>query len=303
MILNNNMSRLALNSCPLCHGEDVKKKLDVVDFSISKETFEIKECNTCGFVFTANPPKEASIAPFYDSDVYISHSDNKRGLVNSIYHSVREYMFSRKFKLVEKFSHHKSILDIGSGTGYFLNFMKTNGYKTQGIEINDTARENSKTKFGLQVDSPEVLLNGGIKEKFGAISLWHVLEHLYNPDAYMEAIKDRLEDDGTLIIAVPNHESFDETAFEQHWAGYDVPRHLWHFSPATLEKFAKKNGFKLIGTKMLPFDSFYVAILSGQYRNDMFHMIKGMLIGSVSYINGLLNSKKASSVIYILKKA
>jgi 2-polyprenyl-3-methyl-5-hydroxy-6-metoxy-1,4-benzoquinol methylase len=212
-------------------------------------------------------------------------------------------MFYRKFRLVERLGENKSLLDIGSGTGYFLNYMKEKGYETQGIEINEIARENSKNKFGLKVDLPETLLNGVLKEKFGTITLWHVLEHLYDAYDYMAAIKDRLEEDGTLIIAVPNHESFDETAFEQHWAGYDVPRHLWHFSPSTLEKFAKKNGFKLMETKILPFDSFYVAILSGQYRNDMFHMIKGMLIGFVSLVNGLLNSKKASSVIYILKKA
>jgi 2-polyprenyl-3-methyl-5-hydroxy-6-metoxy-1,4-benzoquinol methylase len=212
-------------------------------------------------------------------------------------------MFFRKFSLIDSLSTNKNLLDIGSGTGYFLNYMKGKGYSTQGIEINESARKSSIENFGLQVDAPEKLFNGELEAKFGTITLWHVLEHLYNPDEYMETIKGRLADEGTLIIAVPNLDSFDETAFEQHWAGYDLPRHLWHFSPATLEKFAKKNGFKLMKTKMLPFDSFYVSILSGQYRNDMFHIIKGMLIGFVSYVNGLFNSRKASSVIYLLKKA
>jgi SAM-dependent methyltransferase len=297
------MSRLAIDKCPLCGGSDLKKKLDVVDFSITQESFEIKQCTSCDFVFTANPPKAEDIGAYYNSEAYISHSDNKRGLVNGLYHLVRYYMFFLKYNLIESLGGNKKILDMGSGTGYFLNYMKGNGYETQGIEISDSARKNSIENFGLQVVAPEGLLKGELKEKFGTVTLWHVLEHLYNPDEYMEAIKEQLTDDGTLIIAVPNHESFDGTAFEQHWAGYDVPRHLWHFSPVTLEKFAKKNGFKLLKTKMLPFDSFYVSILSGQYRNDMFHMIKGMLIGLSSYIGGLLNTKKASSVIYVLKKA
>jgi len=297
------MIRLALNTCPLCGGSELKKKLDVVDFSISKETFELKKCTDCDFVFTSDPPRPEDIGPYYDSEVYISHSNTKRGLVNNLYHKVRDYMFFRKFSLIDSLGTNKNLLDIGSGTGYFLNYMKGKGYSTQGIEINESARKSSIENFGLQVDAPEKLFNGELEVKFGTITLWHVLEHLCNPDEYMEAIKGRMADEGTLIIAVPNLDSFDETAFEQHWAGYDVPRHLWHFSPATLEKFAKKNGFKLMKTKMLPFDSFYVSILSGQYRNDMFHIIKGMLIGFVSYVNGLFNSRKASSVIYLLKKA
>nr|HMU04853.1 class I SAM-dependent methyltransferase [Saprospiraceae bacterium] len=139
-------------------------------------------------------------------------------------------------------------------------------------------------------------------QKFGYITLWHVLEHLYDPNAYLQKFHSLLDHNGYLIIAVPNHACFEAKYYGTYWAAYDVPRHLWHFTPETLEKIAVRNNFKLIEKKMMPFDPFYNSLLSEKYKNSTLGLLQGFTIGFVSYLKGLINVNKSSSVIYVLKK-
>ncbi len=297
------MKNIFHSECPLCSSKELSEPILVKDHSISKETFDLVTCQSCQFTFTQNPPSPENVGPYYISEDYVSHSDSKKGLTNSIYHKVRSFMLQKKAGLVKSRSKGNSILDIGSGTGYFLNTMKNAGFKTRGVEINDQAREYSKEKFGLDVVPPTSFFEQSASKEFDVITLWHVLEHLYNLDEYMSQIKASLKDDGTLIIAVPNKDSFDGHYYEEDWAGLDVPRHLWHFTPVSMQVLTKKHGWEIKEHRILPFDSFYVALLSEKYKKNMFETIKGFLVGGVSWLNAIFNAKKASSVIYVLQKA
>jgi 2-polyprenyl-3-methyl-5-hydroxy-6-metoxy-1,4-benzoquinol methylase len=242
------------------------------------------------------------VGQYYQSEDYISHSNTKEGFINKAYHFVRKIMLSRKYNLIKNLYKGKDILDIGCGTGYFLDFMKRKQYLTLGVEADMKARAHGIKEFGLNILPPDDLFNGSIKNKFGIISLWHVLEHLYNPEKYMKAIRELLKDDGHLIIAVPNCSSYDAEVYKNYWAGYDVPRHLWHFTPETIDLFVKKLGFKIVELKRLPFDPFYVALLSEKYKESGLGFIKGGLIGLMSLVKSFFNVRKSSSIIYILKK-
>jgi 2-polyprenyl-3-methyl-5-hydroxy-6-metoxy-1,4-benzoquinol methylase len=296
------MASISLKNCQVCQSSAIQAVTQIKDHSITKETFELHKCTECGFLFTQNAPEESESGRYYQSEDYISHSNTSKGLVSRLYHVVRDIMLGRKFGLVNSLGSKKNLLDVGSGTGYFLNFMKQRGYATFGIEIDEKAREFSKKQFGLDVNTPEYLKNGGINQKFGYITLWHVLEHLYDPNAYLQTFYNLLEDDGHLIIAVPNHACFEAKYYGTYWAAYDVPRHLWHFTPETLEKIATRNRFKLITKKMMPFDPFYNSLLSEKYKNSTLGLIQGFTIGFVSYLKGLMDVNKSSSVIYVLKK-
>lgn len=296
------MASISLKNCQVCQSSAIQAVTQIKDHSITKETFELHKCTECGFLFTQNAPEESESGRYYQSEDYISHSNTSKGLVSRLYHIVRDIMLGRKFGLVNSLGSTKNLLDVGSGTGYFLNFMKQKGYATFGIEIDEKAREFSKKQFGLDVNTPEYLKNGGINQKFGYITLWHVLEHLYDPNVYLQTFYNLLEDDGHLIIAVPNHACFEAKYYGTYWAAYDVPRHLWHFTPETLEKIATKNHFKLITKKMMPFDPFYNSLLSEKYKNSNLGMLQGFVIGFVSYLKGLMDVNKSSSVIYVLKK-
>lgn len=288
-----------MSQCLVCGHNEISPILEVSDYSISNETFHIHQCDHCGFRFTANPPLEEACGKYYQDEKYISHSNTSKGIVAKLYHQVRYIMLRRKHQLITKISNGTKVLDVGSGTGYFLNHLKSNGYQVQGVEMSDSARTFSIHEFGINVvksiDDIEK------HQKFDCITLWHVLEHLYNPNKYMQRFRELLDTHGTLVIALPNHQSFDANKYNTYWAAYDVPRHLWHFNPSTLSSFAQNNGFKVTQKYMMPFDPFYNSILSEKYKNNQFGLIAGFWNGLKAYFTGLKSVDHASSVIYILK--
>ncbi len=299
---NTSNKTIHYDTCPLCNSKKIGLTLATEDYSISRDPFEIYVCPDCDFHFTQNAPAPDAIAPYYKSDVYISHSDTKEGLVNRLYHAARDLMLKKKRKLVQNLTTGKRLLDIGSGTGYFLNHMQENGFKVVGVEIDSDARAATLKNFKIKVNPPETLLEQKLTEKVDVITLWHVLEHLHDMDGYMQSMYRQLNDNGVVLIAVPNHKSYDAQHYGKHWAAYDVPRHLWHFSPATVARLADKNGFKVIAQKRLPLDPFYNSLLSEKYQASKLSLIFGGVIGLVSLLVSYMNPSRSTSPIYILKK-
>ena len=116
-------------------------------------------------------------------------------------------------------------------------------------------------------------------DSFDVITLWHVMEHLQNLNEVWEKLYSTLADRGALIIAVPNPSSFDASYYKENWAAYDVPRHLWHFTPSTIQQMGAKHGFVLVEHHPMPFDAFYVSWLSEKYKKSSLPFIKGMWKG------------------------
>ena len=261
------MSKFNVQQCPVCDGKAFSPFLTCTDFFVSGEQFSIKQCNSCGFKITENIEDEDNIGAYYQSENYISHSNTSKGVVNSIYHAVRKYMLGRKRILVEKATSLKTgqILDVGTGTGFFLNEMKQNGWQVTGTEKSSDARDFAKKEFNLDNLPSEKLFT--LKDKsFDVITLWHVLEHIHLINENMETFHRLLKEKGKLIIAVPNHSSTDAKHYKEFWAAYDVPRHIWHFAPKQMKQLGEIHGFKLSSLHTMPFDSFYVAMLSEKYK-------------------------------------
>lgn len=289
--------------CPVCLQKEFSTFLNCTDYFVSEENFKLKECNSCGFKITENIEDEENIGRYYQSENYISHSNTSKGLVNAVYHRVRNYMLGRKRRLVEKSAgiQKGNILDVGTGTGFFLNEMKEYGWQVTGIEKSDDAREFAKAEFKLDNLPSEELFK--LEEKsFDVITLWHVLEHIHKISENMDAFFRLLKSNGKLIIAVPNHESYDAKHYGKFWAAYDVPRHIWHFAPSQMKQLGKKHGFKLNALHTMPFDSFYVSMLSEKYKKSSFGLIKGIIHGKISWLGSLINKAKCSSVIYVFEK-
>lgn len=289
--------------CPLCGSEKIELKLKTLDYSITGKPFELLQCKQCAFVFTGKAPLENEAGPYYQGEAYISHSNNREGLVNRMYHLGRTWMLKRKHKMILGLNKTPGkLLDIGTGTGYFPHFMQRKGYEVSGVEKSQHAREFAKEQFNLKIESPKIFLEGTAREFYDIITLWHVLEHLYDPDKYLTRIRSILKNSGFLVIALPNHNSYDADFYKGFWAGYDVPRHLWHFTPDTFLQLAEKNGFHLVRMKRLPLDSFYISILSEKYKKGSAPWFSGILRGKISLLKSLQNIKRSSSVIYILQK-
>jgi 2-polyprenyl-3-methyl-5-hydroxy-6-metoxy-1,4-benzoquinol methylase len=289
--------------CPLCLSDRISLHFRCTDHFISKEVFEVDVCDECGFEFTQDYPEEGEIGKYYESEEYISHSDTSKGLSNKLYRLARKFMLRRKMGIIRKTSgiNKGTILDIGSGTGHFANTMKEAGWQVTGIEVNEKARSFSRSKFGLEIAEPGHI-SGLLTGSFDCVTLWHVLEHFHDPFRYVSEIRRLLKPDGICIIALPNSSSFDAKHFGTFWAAYDVPRHLWHFNPATFRRFADKAGFKTEKLLSLPLDLFYISILSEKNKGSRVPFFRGMAIAKLYAFASFFNKKRSSSIIYILRK-
>lgn len=296
--------RISFTHCPCCGSSSVFPVLLAKDHTVSQEVFEIWHCDDCTNRFTQGIPDAAGIGAYYQSAAYISHSDTHKGFINRLYHLVRNYTLASKRKLVQKVSGKKNggLLDVGAGTGAFANTMQAAGWKVTGLEPDSTARNNAKQKYGLDLLSPELLFELE-PAKFDVISLWHVLEHVHELPAYWEQFHRLLKPGGFLLIAVPNYTSYDAGFYKSNWAAYDVPRHLYHFSPKGMKLLGHSKGFVLQGIQPMWFDSFYVSMLSEQYKNGSGNLIGAVWNGVLSNIKAVFNRKKGSSLIYNFKKA
>jgi 2-polyprenyl-3-methyl-5-hydroxy-6-metoxy-1,4-benzoquinol methylase len=291
------------SGCPVCGSENIQFSLSAKDHTVSRNEFPIWHCNACSARFTQDAPAENEIGSYYASENYVSHSDTKKGLVNKLYHMVRQRTLQSKRRLVidETGTTKGTILDIGCGTGAFLHNMQNAGWNITGIEPDEVARNKAKELYTITPLDPAELF-GLAPATFNAITMWHVLEHVHNLHGYLQKISDLLASGGRLFIAVPNYTSYDAAVYKEHWAAWDVPRHLYHFSPASMEQLLKKFGLTLLGCKPMWYDSFYVSMLSEQYKNGKGNFFRASWIGFISNLKTIGNKRKCSSVIYVVGK-
>lgn len=276
--------------------------LSTRDYSISNEKFDLIYNESYDMLETYPRPAVDDIGKYYESEVYISHTDSRKLFTDKLYQWVKKYTLTQKLKLLNSLSSsEKTLLDIGCGTGDFLVKCNGNQWTVTGVEPDDNARSLARNKFAKkrEIEIVATLENLGNK-KFGVITLWHVLEHVHDVFDYIDKIKKHLYENGFLIIAVPNYKSFDAEYYEQHWAAYDVPRHLWHFSKNAIKKIFLEKEMQMLKILPMPFDAFYVALLSEQYKNKKVNFLKAFMVGLRSNLNAL-KTKEYSSQIYILK--
>jgi 2-polyprenyl-3-methyl-5-hydroxy-6-metoxy-1,4-benzoquinol methylase len=293
-----------LKSCPVCQNTSFQKFITAKDYTVSRETFDLVKCDSCGFVFSNPIPDTERLGDYYISNDYISHSKNATGLIDKIYVVARSFTLKWKLDLIQEYTgdQDKTILDYGCGTGDFLKACKDNGWTVTGVEPSDKARE-------LAVDQTHEKIAASLKQvetkEFSTITLWHVLEHIEDLNNTLQQLKEKLSENGTLLIAVPNHAAWDGTHYGQYWAGYDVPRHLWHFTQQTMKALLTKNSLKLADIVPMKLDAYYISLLSEKYKANGKAGVPGMIIAALKGLRSNLNARKNknySSLIYIVRK-
>ena len=274
-----------------------KHFLTVKDYSVSQETFDLYHDETLDMLITSPQPSLENLGKYYESEDYISHTDNKRSLFEKLYHFIKSIALKNKLNLINSLQSNKGrILDIGAGTGDFLSVAKNDGWQTIGVEPSDRAKTIAKSKGVSFVSATSELEN----HSFDVISMWHVLEHVPDLDKQIKELKRLLKPTGTLIIAVPNFKSFDAKHYGKFWAAYDVPIHFWHFSKTAIKLLFEKEEMKLEKVLPMKFDSFYVSLLSEKYKSGKMNFIKAFFVGLQSNWKAKKNFEY-SSHIYILK--
>jgi 2-polyprenyl-3-methyl-5-hydroxy-6-metoxy-1,4-benzoquinol methylase len=266
------------------------------DYFLTKEKFDLLFDAENEMLITSPVPN--NLEKYYQSDDYISHTDQSESLTDKLYVFIKNYNLKRKVRLLNCiFPEKGSLLDIGAGTGDFLVTAKENNWRVAGVEPNQKARRYAKTK-GVNLAAA---LNLIPICSYDIITLWHVLEHMPNLNDQLAHITRLVKNGGYLILAVPNYKSYDAHYYKEHWAAYDVPRHLYHFTKSSIVKLLLPHGLELIDTKPMLFDSFYVSLLSEKYKTGKNRYLAAFFRGLVSNIKGW-SSKEYSSHIYLLKK-
>lgn len=271
--------------------------LKTKDHSVTGDEFELLYHDELDMLVTKPQPKD--LDKYYHSDTYISHTDSNKTLLDKMYQIVKKVSLFLKVRMINRYAQDdKSLLDIGAGTGDFLFAAAQKGWTIAGVEPNWSARGKASEKSVTLSPDLESVMN----RKYKVITLWHVLEHLADLENQILKMISLLEEEGTLVIAVPNYRSQDAKYYKEFWAAYDVPRHLWHFSRPSIHKLFGKYGMEVVDTRPLFFDAFYVAILSERYKDSKFSFIKGVFRGLFSNMAALF-TKEYSSIVYVIKKA
>jgi len=274
-----------------------KIQLSVKDHSVSGEIFELRHDETLDLLITHPQPDEANLAKYYESDDYISHTDGKRSLFEKAYQFVKNIALKNKLELINSLQPQKgNLLDIGAGTGDFLNAANAAGWKTIGIEPSEKA-QSIAVKKGV---SFAMALNELEDHSFDVITMWHVLEHVPDLEHQIAELKRLLKPTGIILIAVPNFHSYDAQHYGKFWAAYDVPRHLWHFSKTAIEKLFSMEGMQLEKILPMKFDAFYVSLLSEKYKTGKMNFVSAFFTGMKSNLKAG-SSKEFSSHIYVIK--
>jgi 2-polyprenyl-3-methyl-5-hydroxy-6-metoxy-1,4-benzoquinol methylase len=265
------------------------------DYTVSSERFELMKNEEYEMLVTF--PVPLNLESYYKSDNYISHTDSKKTLFDKIYQIVKKHTLKQKISLLNSFqTASKTILDVGAGTGDFLNICKNNNWKVLGIEPNLDARKIAGEK-GIYLKKNLLDIND---QKFDVITLWHVLEHVEDLKDTIKILNSLLKPNGRIVIAVPNYKSYDAQFYKEYWAAFDVPRHLWHFSQSTIQKLFCEVEMVVAKTLPMRFDSYYVSLLSEKYKSGSSKPIHAFYRGFVSNVKARTTSEY-SSLIYVIK--
>ena len=284
--------------CPLCQSEKLSLNFNCIDDTVSRETFPIWKCEECTFLFTNNTPEAETLGKYYQSEEYISHSNSNKGLFNKLYKLVRNITLKQKVNYLG--NEIGVLLEFGSGTGELLAACKEKGWRCLGIEPEEKARKQAYKNHKLELTETSERIEL-VEYSIDRIMLWHVLEHIPNLKETVGRIKHWLKKDGELLIAVPNHKSWDAKFYQENWAAYDVPRHLYHFDKESMSVLLRQHDLEI--TKIIPmwFDAFYVSMLSEKIKTGRKRLLKGAIIGLFSNLCAFFGNKEFSSQIFIIK--
>lgn len=279
------------------HVEQKTRLAVAKDHLVSGEVFEILLDEERQIAFTKPAPAEDALPAYYQSEEYISHGNKRITFLDRVYRKVQGWMFAKKESWIYRYSsQEKTYLDFGCGTGDFVEFLNQKGWSSYGVEPSDKARNFIPTRKQLYASEKELP-----QMVFDIIGLWHVLEHLPKPKQRLKELELYLKDEGVFVFALPNFKSFDAKHYHNHWAAYDVPRHLWHFSATGINTLMQEMNYTLIKKRGLFFDALYVSYLSEKQQKHRLPLIRGVFWGLISNLSALLTGEY-SSMVYIFQR-
>jgi len=284
----------------------LKHVLSANDHLVTGRKFDILKNPKTTILETHPRPTKEELPTYYDSENYTSHNDKSAGIVSFCYRIIKSISTSRKIRIGQNSlskntpQNKPRLLDVGCGTGDFLYSCLKKGWQINGIENNKNAKNNSRTEVSSFIfDDFEFLKSQ--PERFDIITMWHSLEHIIDLKQTIVDMKKLLTNKGVIVVACPNHKSFDAMFYKESWAAYDLPRHLWHFDKDSISKLFLEHNMQLTKTLPMYWDSFYISILSEKIISKKNKFLKGVIVGLLSNVSAMF-SKEHSSLIYVFNK-
>jgi 2-polyprenyl-3-methyl-5-hydroxy-6-metoxy-1,4-benzoquinol methylase len=235
--------------CPLCRNQHAELFCTVADKDHRDQglSWQILRCLNCGGGWTSPLPAVEQLAacypPVYLGDTAARLDDYFSGKLQRS-RSWRNEV--DKVKLVERFVREGSILDVGCADGKFLWALNQEKWTRHGVEfIEEVVRLVSSRMPGLKLTAGDVFAAELRDENFDVITLWHVLEHLPEPQGILNRLFALLKPGGWLFLAVPNFNSLQAHLFRRYWFAFDAPRHIFHFSASALQRLLDRSGFQV----------------------------------------------------------
>lgn len=247
----------------------------------SQLPFEIVRCSLCGMGFLTPVPTERFLAKFYSKKYFQKESE---GFGYKNYKRMRKVLEAeslRKIEFIKKFIRSSStLLDVGSGLGFFANSAFKKGFKVSILDRSAWAVSYAMKKYKIPGYVSDFTPRSVPQSKFEVVTAWDVLEHLANPKDGFLAINRVLDNGGLVFITTPNIESWDARIMGKRWYGFTkIPEHIQYFSPATIKKFAVQAGFEVVAIKSWGFvrDFKFIADKSKSYSALLSRLLTNLL--------------------------
>lgn len=299
--------------CPLSGSREFTPLMQVPDrFNLSGKPWHLVRSNTSGLVMLDPRPDANEMAAHYPAESYdpFLNQTNSRSLRDRAYLALSDLLLAGKARRVmkglDKSTGSAKVLEVGCSSGrLLLRLQKDFGIPTEnlwGIEPDPNAASAARTAGLAHVTETE-LPDTGIDCRFDRIVFWHALEHLHRIGENLDKARELLDAKGQLIIALPNLDSDDAHRYGANWIALDAPRHLYHFTPKTLEALLDKHGFSIIEIgRWIPdtvYNVWYSEKLSRAIKRETIGiggLVQAALQASKSFLVGR-DPKRASSIV------
>ena len=220
--------------CPVCGQPSAHVWLKAPDrFHGRQEQYTLVRCPACSLVWLSAPPKPA--------EMHLHYTDAYDGLISAAGERSPGRWRDRNAALAP----HKqsgALLDLGCSSGSFLQTLRGKAWELYGIEMSAESAKRAEEQSGAKIFVGDILDAQFPPESFDVITCFDVFEHLYEPRRVMARVSEWLKPGGIFYVLVPNVDSAEARVFGSYWHGLELPRHLFHYSPASLKFLAKSAG-------------------------------------------------------------
>jgi SAM-dependent methyltransferase len=232
-------------TCPACGAAANRARFTVR----TTRQFVLEECGRCGLVFAGPRPSAEELEEFYVGGYFETGTGHGGGYTE--YRSCGELFARTRWQALAHWldlgrSPAQSVLDVGCATGGFLDEAQQHGWAATGVELSAEAAEIGRASFGLEIHAGDIFAPALDARRFGLITMWHVVEHVLDPAAFLARARSLLQPGGVLFIETPNWNSLGRVVRRSEWSVITPPEHINFFSTTSLTWLAEHSGLHVM---------------------------------------------------------